>query len=241
MKRTLPLLLVIAILAACSQPGSIPSCTPTSTSAMAIGTPTETVTESPTETATATRTSTSTSTATTTPSPTITHVPPTVTTTPTVDSEALDDLKRGYLTLVYLEAVIGGLDELATSLQAGEITSIEAGMMLLALGSLLASVGEVLSADPPDPCLAAAWLDGQASLAIARDVVADWFEGKITSAEAPDLLAPASKSADRALEKAGSQMTREYGVPRGQMVELRETAEAGFREIVGTPTPDPGA
>jgi hypothetical protein len=161
--------------------------------------------------------------------PTATPVP---SPTPTVDPVVLDDLQRGYVVLVMLEATTGALEELATQIQAGTIEGMDATGSLIALAAMIGAVKEVIDADAPTRELSPAWAEAREALAIATEVVSKWFDKVITSAEVPDMLAPAREHVSVALVVAEKLMKDEYGVTEEQLAHFRSSTEAEFRAIV---------
>ena len=238
-------LIIIALLVtACGAPASEPSSTNISIQprATAVVEGQETATKeaiptntpAPTQTSVATRTASPTATASSTRTPDATSSPtasPVPSPTATVDTVALDDLQRGYVVMVMLEATTGGLDALAEQVQAGTIDGIEATGSLIALAAVISEVKEIIEADAPTPALSDAWSEAREGLGIVTGVVSDWFDKAITSADVPSTLAPARDHISTAIELAERLMKDEYGVTQEQLTEFRGSTEAEFRAI----------
>lgn len=235
-----PLLLLAVLLTACAPPAPTALTAPPVANATATALPLPSLTTKPSDTPRPTDTTTPTeaprptSTATNTP---ISTVPPTETAAPTIDPATLDDLQRGYMALLLLESSLGALDELAVQLQAGTVDGLEAMGVLIASAAILGQVKELVDAEPITRSLGPAWVEARQAAELAGDIVRRWFDDEVTSEDVPGLLGPAAEHADKALQLAGRQMTKEYGVTEPELIEVRQTAEASFRAIFETPTP----
>ena len=244
MHRIMILLLVALLLAACSQvaPSAEPVSAPPATDSPVLQvspapTDTHVPTVAPAPSDTPRPTETSVPTVTSEPIPTDTPRP-TGTPTPTVDPASMDALQRGYAALLLLESSIGGIDELAAHLREGKIEGLDSGGDLMVLEAVLGAISDLVEAPPPSEALAPAWAEAQLAVRIATEVAGKWLDDEITSEEAISMLQPAAVHADKALDLAGLQLTKEYGITEDQMLEARQTAEAEFRAIFAeTPTP----
>lgn len=149
-----------------------------------------------------------------------------------MDQATLTELQRGYMILVFLESTTAVVDELAAKLRAEEIDSLEAGLTLWVLAAIVGPVKEALEGDPPVKKLERAWAEGEQAVVILASIFADWFDQKITSEDIPGRIALVNEHIDRALDLAGKQMIKEYGVTKAQLDEARSQAQEEFKSIL---------
>jgi hypothetical protein len=217
MYHYLAILILLATLAGCS---SRPTATPIPTQVPPTATvPAPTATWTATATPQATNTPTPTDTPSPMPSATPTPtVPPTATSTLTATIAPVDasawrvPLVSALLTM----AVINKADETAAQMQAGSLTSLEAGIWLMGFRALLGSAAQMLDEAELPGREGRYRQDLQDNLVGVFRVIDRWQGGEVTSATVASELAPVRASSEQTLAELMDELKR-LGVSQAQI------------------------
>lgn len=207
----------------CAGAGSGPSVA-VATSVPATVAPTATVTVTPgvTDTATVAPTVTPTS------SPTSS---PTATASPTATSEPVEvDISGWRVPLIVgglTVTMIQELEDTAAGLQAGTMTSVDAGSQLMAFGIMMGLLAQTLEESTLTGGPAGYRQPLQDNMAAVYQVIDRWQQGEITSATVPAELAGVRAASERTLAAMLDDL-RALGVPQENLDEFMAEVMAGL-------------
>ncbi|MGD8904053.1 MAG: hypothetical protein PVI67_10850 [Anaerolineae bacterium] len=177
-------------------------------------------------------------TATGTPTATATE-PPTATPTPTALSEALKERilqTYGVITLIQLDAE--GTNEIAEGLVSGELESFQAGIMRLAMATIIGSVEELIPELDPPAELAAVWEDALEAHEATKDVLRRWFNEEIDSKVVLEEMESILEDAEEAALDAGEAIEDAWEIAAEELGAMRDEVLQEFEELF-SPTPAP--
>ena len=173
-----------------------------------------------------------------TPAPTATGTP-TATPTPTALSEALKErIMRTYglITLIQLDAE--GANEIAEGLASGELGSLQAGIMRLAMATVIGSVEELIPEFDPPAELADVWEDALEVHEATKDVLRRWFNEEIDSKVVLEEMESILEDAEEAALDAGEAIEDAWPIAAEELGAMRDEVLQEFEELF-SPTPAP--
>ena len=165
--------------------------------------------------------------------------PPTATPTPTALPEALKErIMRTYglITLIQLDAE--GANEIAEGLASGELDSLQAGIMRLAMATVIGSVEELIPEFDPPAELADVWEDALEVHEATKDVLRRWFNEEIDSKVVLEEMESILEDAEEAALDAGEAIEDAWPIAAEELGAMRDEVLQEFEELF-SPTPAP--
>ena len=219
--KKLVLAFLVILLTACSPSSSMPVVTPTQTQVPPSATPTLTAT--PTHTPTPTSTAT--------PSPTPTLVP--------ISTEEQGLILQAYKIMLFIQLDANMLDQVATKVNAGELTGFNSLGGLIALAAVINAVDEAIPQTTTPEIFSPYWEQALSIHAATKDLTAKWFNKEIDSSVVLDDVAPYLEQIEKIMDDLDKELASSYGFNLQDMKKYREDAIQSFNGIFGTPTPAP--
>jgi hypothetical protein len=151
------------------------------------------------------------------------------------------DLEQKWKSLLYMASMTSGacdmLIETAGKVQAGEIDGLDAWGEVMTAGILLKAVEETLDEWEPTPDQVSYKADIQGCVSTAQEVVGQWLDDEITSADVPGLLEDTCAASRATVEDVIAAM-RDDGLSEGEIAALLDELVQTF-ETVGEEGEEP--
>ncbi len=214
-KKLLPLLLVLSLLACSGQPAATqepaqePAAVTEPTAIPASPTPTTSPTPKPTATAT--------------PEPTPTKI--------SVSAADHENALKTYKTVlvIYMDSYL--LNETAKSVASGELEGIAGGMALLLAASFVNAVEESLPNVTPPTFMADYWAEAKAAHDQTKNQIAHWYNKETDSAGVKEKMSSVMADLEALLTQIEKDLMQNYGFTADEFLAVRAEVAEAFEEV----------
>ncbi len=139
--------------------------------------------------------------------------------------------------MIAMQLAAGMLYQTADDLAKGNISSIEASVMLLAIAQWIQGIENAIPTTQPPFFLQGSWQQIQKPYSQMKQIFKDWFYNDITSKEVLQQLPPVLESMEQILNNAERTLAFQYRFPKEELTAQRQEIMRSIPDMFATPTP----